>query len=421
MFSAMSVFSQTQPNALPTNGKIGIGTATPSCELDVNGATSIDGTLIVKDSVRLEKKLIVDQDTRIKGKTIIDGNLRAKSNLKVVGNSRVDGNARVIGNEVVDGNIKAKSNLRVLGNSITEGNNRIDGNAKILGITKMKGDAFVEGDFKFKQLADPTAIADKWLTIDEDGKVKSLDKAGLLNLVYLEGPVACLSLGSGITQAPVWSNKQGLGGDPGVLYTNQGCPMEVGIRTSNPISTLDVRGTFHSSQYVGIGVAPQNGIKLYIETHGGTESGICLDMPNTDDYIYGYKIRLDNDKVKGIAINRLDTGEDVFRVYGDGRIEGKSLRLSQSIWADYVFEEDYKLLSIADLKQYIATNHHLPNVPTQEEVKENGVDVGNMNAILLEKLEEMSLYIIQLNEDVKALQEENKEIKNTINKATPNK
>ncbi len=415
----MSVFSQTQTNTLPANGKVGVGVAVPACELDVKGATALDGTLRVKDSVRFEKKLIVDQDTRIKGKTIVDGNLRTKANLKVQGNARVDGNSRIIGNNVVDGNLKAKSNLRVLGNTITEGNSRIDGNTRIFGVTKMKGDAFVEGDFKFKQLADPTAIGDQWLTIDETGKVKSLDKAGLLNLVYSEAQaLPCLNIGTGLIPAPTWQNTtgtSGVGGIPAVLYTDQDCPFQVGIRTSTPIATLDVRGTFHASNYAGIGVTPQSGIKLYVETNGGTESGICLDMPNTDDYIYGYKIRLDNDNVKGVAINRLDTGEDVFRVYGDGRIEGKSLRLSQSIWADYVFAEDYALLSLDDLEAYIQTNHHLPNVPTAKEVKEKGVDVGGMNAVLLEKVEELTLYIIQLNAEVQVLKKENTKIQKTIN------
>lgn len=66
-------------------------------------------------------------------------------------------------------------------------------------------------------------------------------------------------------------------------------------------------------------------------------------------------------------------------------------------WADYVFEDDYKLMSLKELDQYIKTNGHLPNIPTSEEVVKQGVDLAEMNAKLLEKVEELTLYTIELN------------------------
>jgi len=65
-------------------------------------------------------------------------------------------------------------------------------------------------------------------------------------------------------------------------------------------------------------------------------------------------------------------------------------------WPDYVFSKKYKLLSLKELEHFIAENQHLPNVPSAAEVEENGVNVGEMNAILLQKVEELTLYIIQL-------------------------
>ncbi|MGD8782231.1 MAG: tail fiber protein [Ignavibacteria bacterium] len=61
---------------------------------------------------------------------------------------------------------------------------------------------------------------------------------------------------------------------------------------------------------------------------------------------------------------------------------------------DYVFEEDYKLKSIRELEQYVKTNKHLPGIPTSEEVKENGLSLGEMQTKLLEKIEELTLYTI---------------------------
>jgi hypothetical protein len=71
------------------------------------------------------------------------------------------------------------------------------------------------------------------------------------------------------------------------------------------------------------------------------------------------------------------------------------LRLYSSGWADYVFAEDYTLKPLEELSSFIKTNKHLPNIPTAKEVEINGIELGEMNAKLLEKVEELSLYIIQ--------------------------
>ena len=72
---------------------------------------------------------------------------------------------------------------------------------------------------------------------------------------------------------------------------------------------------------------------------------------------------------------------------------------------DYVFKEDYKLLSLKDLESYIQENHHLPNVPTAETVSKEGIDVGQMIPLLLEKIEELSLHLIEIEKKNKVMQE----------------
>ncbi len=73
-------------------------------------------------------------------------------------------------------------------------------------------------------------------------------------------------------------------------------------------------------------------------------------------------------------------------------------------WADYVFDEKYELKSIKELESYVTTNKHLPNVPSAEEVVKEGIDMATMDAKLLEKIEELSLYIIQQNKRIEALE-----------------
>ena len=91
----------------------------------------------------------------------------------------------------------------------------------------------------------------------------------------------------------------------------------------------------------------------------------------------------------------------------DGNICAKEVRVSLSgspCWPDYVFAKDYDLMKISDLKQYIQTNSHLPGIPSATDVEENGVELGATTELLLQKIEEMTLYIIQLEERIQQLE-----------------
>jgi hypothetical protein len=69
-------------------------------------------------------------------------------------------------------------------------------------------------------------------------------------------------------------------------------------------------------------------------------------------------------------------------------------------WPDYVFQPDYKLRSLEDLEKSLLINKHLPNIPPAAEAEKNGIDLGDMNRRLLEKVEELTLYIIDLNKKI---------------------
>lgn len=80
-------------------------------------------------------------------------------------------------------------------------------------------------------------------------------------------------------------------------------------------------------------------------------------------------------------------------------------------WADYVFKKDYKLRTLEEVENHIAEKGHLPNIPSAAEVEKNGINLGEMDAKLLEKIEELTLYSIEQNKQIKQLQEENKVLK----------
>jgi len=91
----------------------------------------------------------------------------------------------------------------------------------------------------------------------------------------------------------------------------------------------------------------------------------------------------------------------------NGTIRAKEVKVLTDIQVpDYVFDSEYKLRSLAETKFFIETNKHLPEIPSAKEIAENGMDIADMNLRLLKKIEELTLYQIQLLEKVNKLQEE---------------
>jgi hypothetical protein len=86
-----------------------------------------------------------------------------------------------------------------------------------------------------------------------------------------------------------------------------------------------------------------------------------------------------------------------YKLAVDGNIRARKVHVDQDTWADYVFENTYQLRSIYELEQYIQAQKHLPDVPSAAEVKKEGLDLGDNQAVLLKKIEELTLYVIEQN------------------------
>lgn len=98
----------------------------------------------------------------------------------------------------------------------------------------------------------------------------------------------------------------------------------------------------------------------------------------------------------------------------NGTIKAKEIKVTNSGWADYVFEDGYKLLSLSDIEQFINQNKHLPNVPSKKEVDEQGILVGDMQRIQMEKIEELTLHIIEKDKEIKSLNERLEKLESLI-------
>lgn len=99
-----------------------------------------------------------------------------------------------------------------------------------------------------------------------------------------------------------------------------------------------------------------------------------------------------------VGVGTLDTKGYRFAVAGSAVAEEVVVKL-QASWPDYVFESGYKLPSLLELQLYIAQNKHLPGIPSATEVSQTGIALGEMNAKLLKKIEELTLYLIELKKE----------------------
>ncbi len=94
----------------------------------------------------------------------------------------------------------------------------------------------------------------------------------------------------------------------------------------------------------------------------------------------------------------------------NGKMRVKEVKVEAN-WADYVFDDAYRLRSLKEVEAYINDNKHLPDVPSATEVKENGINVGESNAMLLKKIEELTLYMIELKKELGMQQAEIDDLK----------
>jgi hypothetical protein len=126
-----------------------------------------------------------------------------------------------------------------------------------------------------------------------------------------------------------------------------------------------------------------------------------LTNNSTRDY------RFTNESV-AIGTNKIEPGT---KLTVGGKMAAREIKVSTDAGADFVFNNDYELPSLKEVEKYISENKHLPEVPSAPEMITNGVELGKMNILLLQKIEELTLYMIKKDKEIEALRNEIKEIK----------
>jgi len=131
----------------------------------------------------------------------------------------------------------------------------------------------------------------------------------------------------------------------------------------------------------------------------------------TDDCFYGMVLYNSGQVGVGTSYNVSSFNDASYKLYVEGGIRTRKVKVDQNTWADYVFHASYHLRPLSELEQYIQQNHHLPEVPSAEEVEKDGLNLGDNQATLLKKIEELTLYVIEQNKK----QEEQQELIKKLN------
>ncbi|MCE9539871.1 MAG: hypothetical protein K8R85_11730, partial [Bacteroidetes bacterium] len=195
----------------------------------------------------------------------------------------------------------------------------------------------------------------------------------------------------------------------------------VGIGTANPYKKLTVNGDISLANYnTSGGGSPGDGfsgIEILGMGQVPTRRGISIDPdPNGSFNFYihtfqnssAFNFKNGNGNTTLMTINgngNVGIGTDLasntnnYKLAVNGGIRAKSLKVEPN-WADYVFEKNYSLSTIEELEHYIKKYGHLPEIPTAEEIKSNGADVGELLKLQMQKIEELTLYVIQLQKEI---------------------
>jgi len=301
-------------------------------------------------------------ETGVPGKVGI-GTTQPSQLLEVNGNMKV--NAYSLLNHLTVENAIVNNSLSLNSNDIT-------------GINSLKGN----GELKLQSItggvADITINSDGNVGIGTDTPTFLLDVAGDIRFT------GQLYDADGLFEPSPWLK------DGSNIYYNDG---NVGIGTSTPLCKLDVDGNIR-------------GNSIRTDEVRTLSAGAGLKLFN----IAGDGIYIHNDGHVGIGTS--DPGDYVLAVAG--KILAEELKIEEEVGADFVFYDDYNLPKLEDVEKFIEKNNHLPEIPSANEMKTNGVEIGDLQIKLLQKVEELTLYLIAqqktINQQHEQIEKQNSEI-----------
>lgn len=365
-------------------GNVSIGSVPNSFKLNVEGDVRVSHDLFVNNNMYVGGGIVISD--KIQGVTEVKGwDFKVENDIQVTGTSRFNGATQLDQGFTFDGSkgIKFVPNMDN-GGTFRYGNNNL-----------------------FQPLVVPCAAAPTTNVAHQFGGIVQVfdpndPSTGLLNFQTWTGGSSIDASVGGVT-----------GG--GGLLLNYFCGNNTFINTGANGGRVTVGNELQASRNVRIG-------------NFGTDPFIAntsLSIAQNDNNGTAIKLNVWNGTVKAIDLVNPGNGISNFTVFQSGKtqignetqigfhsdalltVSGKMVAQSCYIkiadWADYVFADNYKLPSLYDIEKYYLTYKHLPEIPSEKEIIENGVDVAEMNKLLLKKIEELTIMMVKQQKEIDEL------------------
>lgn len=160
----------------------------------------------------------------------------------------------------------------------------------------------------------------------------------------------------------------------------------------------------------------QTGQTIRIATGKGTGTGTSGDIHlmtsvprSSGDTLQTLKTTMIIKGATGnVGIGTTNVTDANYKLFVETGIRTRKVKVDIASWPDYVFDKKYKLQNLAEVENYIRKNKHLPEVPSAQEAEKEGINLGENQAILLKKIEELTLHLIEMDKRVQQLEAENK-------------
>lgn len=232
--------------------------------------------------------------------------------------------------------------------------------------------------------------------------------------------------------------------DTKALINNYANTLMVGFNSKCPTLFVGASNGGSTTGKIGIGNVTSPSAKLHLRSDSNEDAGLILETSNKTSkkaflqfYDANHKIEVSktgmnivsqNDALDinarnikmsgkvGINTDNTYTGDYDYTLAVSGGILTSEVYVKEvGEWHDYVFDDDYCLMPIEELQQYIVTNKHLPDIPSEAEVLQKGYDVASMEGALLKKIEELTLYVIELQKQLQVQQKKLETLQNAVN------
>ena len=212
------------------------------------------------------------------------------------------------------------------------------------------------------------------------------DQTGGAPMGYLSGFAGLKFFTGGSVKMLIHNN-----GNVGIGTTTPSSKLSLGISTGNKKLFIYDSGTEAS----GFGQAL---FEFRIFGAASSTNHISFGKYDLTSDSFSEQMRLDN--TGNLSIGTTDSKGYKFAVNGSTIATSVTVK-SAANWPDYVFKKDYKLPSLQEVKAYIDQNQHLPEIPSEQQIAKEGLDLGEMNKLLMKKVEELTLYLIEKDKEVR--------------------